>query len=210
MNYIDFYQAFKNFTLFSIQDIQKSFPGFDRKILVDWQKKGYLLKVRNSWYCLAEFSIQESDLFFIANKIYSPSYISLESAFSLYGLIPEGVFKITSVSTLKTTSFDTPIGVFNYRNFKPSLMWGYTLKKQINHDLKGWYKVATPEKAILDFLYLNPGYNDLEDLEGLRFNWIQLHDQIDVARLEYLAKYFDSKALLDRLENLLKLFYAHS
>lgn len=177
MKFIDFQDAFYDYTVFSTIEVEKVFPGFDRKVLVAWQKKGYIQKIRNSWYRFNNRQIVEEDLFFIANKIYHPSYISLESALSYYQFIPEGVFSITSISTLKTVHFDTPIGYFQYRNVKPALFWGYRLVRQRSNPLSGWYKIATAEKAVIDFLYLNPQYEKEPDFEGLRFNWERLCHQ---------------------------------
>lgn len=63
--------------------------------LTRWQKKGYLKKIRSGFYRLTNRPIKgEADLFFIANRIYTPSYISLQPALRWYNFIPEGVFTI--------------------------------------------------------------------------------------------------------------------
>lgn len=211
MNFIEFQNTYREFTLFSTNDIEKRFPGFDRKVLVVWQKKGYIQKIRNNWYCFAKQELNERDRFFIANKIYAPSYVSLESALSFYNFIPEGVFQVTSVSTLKTKQFDTPLGVFRYRNFKPELYFGYRLEQQPTQKrLAGWFKIATPEKAIIDFVYLNPQYKDKLDFEGLRINWWEFEEKIDDQVLKNYLSYIDSTALTNRINNLLNLFHAQS
>ena len=156
MNYQDFRQRFEPMGVFSVMDVLKYERSFDSKQLVGWQDKGYLKKIINRWYCFSTVHADEKLLFFIANKIYSPSYISFESALSWHGLIPEGVYSITSAASIKTNTFKTTIGTFTYRHLKPELMFGYALVSAGNKQAK----IAEPEKAILDFLYLNPQIKD--------------------------------------------------
>lgn len=208
MKFVDFQDAFRDYTIFSTNEVEKVFPGYDRKVLVAWQKKGYIQKVRNNWYRFAKRDIDEADHFFIANKIYQPSYVSLESAFSYYHFIPEGVFRTTSISTLKTTHFNTPAGYFQYRNIKPALFWGYRLVHQKGRSLSGWYKIATAEKAVIDFLYLNAQYEEEADFEGLRFNWEEFAIQADLEKIENHLAYIQSPALSNRMKKFLNVFYA--
>ena len=147
MTFLEFQTTFKDLPVISAIEIEKVFPGFDRNALTRWQKKGYLQKIRRGYYRLTGQPISgDADLFFIANRIYSPSYVSLESAWRWYDFIPEGVFTITSVSTLKTAAFATPLGHFSYRRLKPDLFWGYRLEEYGSFR----FKIADPAKAILD------------------------------------------------------------
>ncbi|NJN33579.1 MAG: hypothetical protein HC817_04325 [Saprospiraceae bacterium] len=110
MNFQVFRTTFKDYPVFSKKEIEKLFPTFDAKNLVNWQKKNYVQKIRNEWYRLNEYSLDTLTLYFISNQLYNPSYVSLETALSHYGFIPEGVFRITAITTLKTQFFDTSIG----------------------------------------------------------------------------------------------------
>jgi predicted transcriptional regulator of viral defense system len=125
--------------------------------------------------------VNENVLFEIANKIHSPSYVSLEMALSYYHLIPEGVYVITSISTLKPYKYTTPIGTFSYRKIKPGLFFGYNL---VNHDGRQ-FRIASIEKAILDYFYLNP---HITDFNSLRINselfWQQLDEDLLYIYLE--------------------------
>ncbi len=106
------------------------------------------------------------DLLITSNRIYAPSYVSLQWALSYYHLIPEGVFSITAATSLKTRHFKTPIGVFSYKHVKPSLLFGYRLI-----EFEGMaYRLAEPEKAILDYLYSNPSVRTQQDIDSLRLN----------------------------------------
>jgi len=183
----------KDFIVFTPNDIRKFFPDFDNKNLVNWQQKGYIKRIRNNYYCFSDTEKSEDFLFYLANVIYHPSYVSLESALSFYGIIPEGVFTVTSISTLKTNSFQTDFTSFSYRNVKPKLYFGYRLIP-IQHQT---IKFATVEKTILDYLYLNPHINAVNDFEALRWNKIALSDINPLLLVDYL-KLFDSKALNER------------
>ena len=84
----------------------------------------------------------------LANLIYGPSYISLEYALSYYGLIPERVEQLTSMTPLRSNTFHTPIGSFAYVHLLSRKMAvGVTL---IEVDPQHKFLIATPEKAIAD------------------------------------------------------------
>lgn len=200
MNYNTFEKTMLPFPVFSIKDIEKYFTTFDSRRLVEWQQKGYIIKLRRGYYCFAGNLNNENSLFFAANKIYSPSYISLESALSFYGMIPEGVFTITSITSMNTANFETSIGAFNYRHLKNRLFFGYTLIKYQNTV----FKLAEAEKAILDFLYLNK-IDSLDELEEIRLNKHIFNEIINLDKLQSYQKVFDSKVLDKRIRYLKKL-----
>jgi len=199
MTYIQFREALHDFAVFSINDIAKLFPAFDARRLVEWQQKGYLQKLINKWYLFKDISLDERLRFRIANCLCRPSYISLESAFSYYGFIPEGVYVIQSISTRKTVLYETKTGNFQYRNLKPNLFFGYQAER--SGDLP--VLIAEPEKALLDFLYLNPRMNSLADIEGMRFNFPAFMHIINWELFDKYAACFESATLIKRV-NLLK------
>lgn len=201
MKYRVFDKLFHPLPLFSVNDILKSEPDFDSKQLVYWQKSGYIQKIINRWYCFSDKTLNEHDLFFVANKIYSPSYISFESALAFHGLIPEGVYTITSATSIKTNNFKTSRGEFDYHKINPSLLFGYELISFGNK----LTKVADPAKAILDFFYINSHNNSQEAIGELRFNREVFKNLVNKKKLlAYLAIY-ENKALEQRINILLKL-----
>ena len=202
MRFIDFKAHFGIFRVFSVADIRKWDPGFDTRRLVEWQQKNYILKIVNRWYMFSDIVPDENFLFLAANRIYSPSYVSFESALTYYRLIPEGVYTITSATTLKTQQWTTPIGTFAYRHMKPSLMFGYRL---ININGQQ-FKIAEPEKLILDFLYLNTNLQNAEDLEALRINREELEALVRIKRLMETLAIFKNKKLDKRVDMFLKTF----
>lgn len=199
MNYQSFREALHGFKIFSLTDIKKIFPAFDSRRLVEWQEKGYIKKVINRWYVFTDVEVEDNLLYWAANRIYQPSYISLETALSYYGLIPEAVYTTTSVSSLKTTSFDTHLGTFAYRHVKPLLFFGYRIVEWQNFPIK----MAEPEKVILDYLYLNPQLKRDEDWQGLRPNQDTMHEVLDTQKLHEYLSIIQTKALDKRVSNFL-------
>jgi len=185
MRFPDFRKALKNKFVFTTNDIKKIDPGFHRRRLVEWQKAGYILKIRNGYYCFSDRVKSEQFNLYLANQLYKPSYISLISAFAFYNLIPEAVFHVTSIATLKTATFKTDFGRFDYRNIKPSLFFGYKLEKTDHFIIK----IAEPEKMILDYCYLIKP-SAVPDFEALRINREELAQMIDIKKFDgYLSLY---------------------
>ena len=201
MQYLDFRQQLKDFVVFSLADIRKVEPKFHRARLNEWQEKGYIKKLRRGFYMFSDLVLNEETLFLIANRLYSPSYVSLETALSFYGLIPEGVYSLTSVSTKKTASFKTTITEFSYRKIKPTLLFGYRLETQKGQG----YKIAEMEKAVLDYVYLNPDIVQEADFHEWRFNSQEFLVKADMVKVREYAKVFGSKRFLEQVGKLLTL-----
>jgi predicted transcriptional regulator of viral defense system len=199
MSYFEFEQQFSPYQIFSLNEIEKSHPGFNRMNLVNWQRKGYVQKLRNGWYCFRDRAINEQLLYLIANKIYSPSYVSFETAFSYYGIIPEGVFLITSATSQKTAGFTNELGTFNYTSLKANLMFGYDLVRFRNQS----FKIAQLEKSILDYIYIHHNLTTIDDFADLRLNKIILQKELNRERLDSYVSLFKSTALNQR-NNLFK------
>lgn len=107
---------------------------------------GLFIKLRKNYYQLKD---SNPSLYFIANKLYQPSYVSLEKALAYYNIIPETVYGITSVTTKPTREFETPKVVFSYQTIKIQAFTGYDPK-----NIDGYIVLfATPEKALADYLY---------------------------------------------------------
>ncbi len=200
MKFIQLRQSFKEFTIFSLNDIRQMEPGFHRRRLNEWQAKGYIQKVIKEYYIFSDITINENVLFEIANRIYKPSYISLEMALSHYQLIPESVYSITSVSTRRTYDFTTIMGDFRYRTIKPDLFWGYDIFPYENNV----YKMAEPEKAVLDFLYLNKHLKSNSDFESLRINEEMFFQKINLDKLSDYSHKLAQNTLSKRLDRFVK------
>ncbi len=194
MNYHTFRERLDQNGLFSIGDIKKSFPDFDSRRLVEWQSKGYIRKIINRWYLFADVLVDEPMRFRIANRIYHPAYISMESALEYYHLIPEAVFTTTSLSTNKTIVFDTPAGAYAYSRVKPALFFGYQIVERHGFPVK----IAEPEKLLLDYLYLNTHIKSEKEIMGMRLNQERLRELLHLDKFHQYLRLFHSKALTKR------------
>jgi predicted transcriptional regulator of viral defense system len=201
MQYQIFKEKLKDFSVFSLSDIRKIEPDFHRRRLNEWQEKGYIKKLRRGYYIFSGVIENEEMLFLIANHLYVPSYVSFESALSYYGLLPEGVYSITSASAKKTARFSTPIAEFTYHGMKQELFFGYQLQKLGNQS----YKIAEIEKVVLDYLYVNPNIAKEADFYEWRFNSVEFLAKVDHSKLFEYAEAFHNKSLLTRLKKILKL-----
>jgi len=143
-----------------------------RRQVREWVKKDYLIPLKRGLYIFSSQwrKIQPSVLF-MANFLVLPSYVSLEQALGFYEIIPEKVTVITSVTTKKTKIFRNLVGSFEYRSIKEDLFFGF--KKEIDNNQE--FFIALPEKALLDFFYLNNHFQgDFSELESLRLQNLEV------------------------------------
>jgi predicted transcriptional regulator of viral defense system len=114
---------------------------------------GELIQVRRGLYAVAPGrSGQPLDLFSLADRIYGPSYISLESALAVHGLIPEAVLAVTSVTARRSTEFKTPLGIFSYVRIPQSGIFAGVERRT---SAAGVSFVAEPLKALADYCYVH-------------------------------------------------------
>jgi predicted transcriptional regulator of viral defense system len=207
MNYLTFRARFAVQGLVSSHEIRQVFPDFDNRRLVEWQTRGYLERVVNRWYRFLETPVSEPLLWFAANRIYQPAYLSLETALAYHGLIPEGVYTLTSVSPRKTQTLHTPIGTFRYQHLLPRLYFGYNVLRFADGRP---VLMADLEKTLLDYCYLNPQLRTPADFAALRLNVDVLHQRLDVARLADYQALFAYQRLNQRIGALLTLLSSHA
>jgi predicted transcriptional regulator of viral defense system len=200
MKYVEIQNKLRSLGVFTLNDIRILNNEFRAPTLNDWLNNGWIKRIRRFWYADSSFNPQGNDYFFIANKIYSPSYISLESVLSYYGFIPETAMQITSISTRKTNLFDTQLGVFSYKSIKNELYFGYEIFENDGRPVS----IATPEKAILDYLYLHSEIKNVEDFEELRFNKEAISSRVDQQKVNTYLNQFDSVELKTRYNLLLE------
>ena len=131
----------------------------------DLLKKEKIIRVKKGLYVFGpELAREPYSKETLANLIYGPSYISLEYALSFYGLIPERVETVTSVTNKRNKFFKTPIGVFSYRYINPSIYaYGITL-----YEMDKYHSIlmATKEKALSDMLYFTDRMTEQAQLEN--------------------------------------------
>ena len=197
MNYLEFRKQLFDLGCFSVHQVYAWQPDFDRNNFMHWIKRGLLIRLRQGYYAFPEYlSIPDFRLYF-ANRMYRPSYVSLHSALAFYGMIPEAVVQITSVTTLKTANFKNAFGEFSYKSIRDELMFGYDLKPIADERT---VQLAKPEKALLDLLYLYSFYNSAEDMIELRLDDDFMQDDFDWELFQNYAQKFKSKALEKRMK----------
>lgn len=115
------------------------------------EKTGSLIRLKKGLYVVsAELSQQKLSRELVANHLLSPSYVSLESALSYYGLIPEKVYSVRSVTTKRAKQFATPLGNFEYLTV-PENYYAIGVRQEIVNNEYA-FLIATPEKAIADMI----------------------------------------------------------
>jgi predicted transcriptional regulator of viral defense system len=201
MRYLDLKSKLKDQIVFSLNDIRLFEPDFRSDRLVDWQKKNYIQKIINGYYIFTDVEKSDLLLYLIANKIHHPSYISLETALQHYRVIPESVFQVTSLTTNETREFNTEVATFVYSSVKNELFFGYSLIEFQNLKIK----MASLEKAMIDFFYLRAQYNSFDEIDTLRLNYNELSENLDISNLMKYVDYVGVKSVEKRIDKLLKL-----
>jgi len=120
-------------------------------------KEGIIQSIKKGLYVAgpALNSDRKPEPFLLANHILGPSYVSLETALSHYGLIPERVYEIASMTTQAPRKFNTPLGSFTYTRLSlPYYAFGLRSEKLADDQ---YAMVASPEKALFDKIITTSG-----------------------------------------------------
>jgi len=166
-------------------------------------KEGLLIRIRRGLYLIVgkaePLFVEEFELAFL---IYGPSFVSLESALSYHGWIPEGVYTTTCVSTKRAKEFKTPIGIFSYKRVPVEKF--YTGVDRIKTKKEAFF-VATPWRALADFIYTRrKSWKNLSELEAdLRIDRQTLINS-DKKMLKILAESYPSCRVRENLKRFLK------
>lgn len=200
MKYIDLQKKLEKIKIFSTNDLKLLDEKYDKSKIFKWKKLWYIKQISRGYYVLWNLEINNTLCFTIANTIYNPSYISLESVFSYYWVIPEQTFVIRSVSTKKTSIFDTEFGTYEYKKIKTELYFGYEIKNIKDQKIL----IASLEKALIDYFYLNDNVSSVIDLEYLRFNKTILKEKLNIKLLKQYWKSINSKVVNKRIDLLIE------
>lgn len=183
----------KKLLLFSAADVCRLF-GTTRVattfLLHRYSQRGFIVRVKRGLYALPDALPPD---FLIANKIYKPSYLSLEFALSYHRIIPETVYEMTSVTTKSTRRFETLGKNYSYRSIKEEAYTGYTIEKQQGFG----FLVADPEKAFVDANY----FRMVDGLKPIsRFD----QEKIDPKKALRYARLFGNAKLIGVIKNALQ------
>ena len=198
MKYKDLQRYFPD-RIFTFAELHQVIPESRESVRAQIQvmvKRGDVQPLKRGVYCLAHATVTPYQ---ISNKLVQPSYLSLETALAQYQLIPDVIRSLTAITSKKTQSYQNSMGLFVYRHLPHHQFFGITEEKGI--------LLASPEKALLDYLYLNSRQFSvtISCLQEARF---QNLETLDFALLKTYAKKFNQKKLI-ALVHLLE-SYLHS
>ncbi|MBI3618117.1 MAG: hypothetical protein HY210_07885 [Candidatus Omnitrophica bacterium] len=159
-----------------------------------------IVRVKRGLYCLAPpYQRQTLNLYQLAQNIYGPSYVSMESALSYHGWIPEAVHSVTMACMKKSKDFVTPLGAFNFKRIPVTVF--YSEVDRVSSDNGEAFLMAKPLKALTDYVYahkqdwkgLDPVINSLriepDSLEGISKEELDsLHGEYQSKRVERFIK----------------------
>jgi predicted transcriptional regulator of viral defense system len=152
-----------------------------RRQLSRWSGAGRLYQLRRGLYAVAPpFQKVRPHPFLVANRLVLGSYVSLQSAMAHYGLIPEAVPVTTSVTSDRPGRWETPLGAYEFRHIQGELLTGYRWM-EVAEGQPAY--VASPEKALLDLVYLEPEADSSRYLEELRLQHLEVLDVNELSRL---------------------------
>ena len=156
-------------------------PANVRLQLSRWTSAGRIYQLRRGLYALAPpYQKVKPHPFLVANRLSPGSYVSGLSALAYYSLIPEAVYSTTSVTTRRPTRWETALGWYEFKHLQPRLLYGYHLLEL--GDGQSAY-VASPEKALLDLVYLQTGGDSPDYLLSLRLQNLEKLDLNEFWRL---------------------------
>lgn len=119
-------------------------------------KNEELIRLKNGFYLINEKITQGNVRIIpfeqVANLLYGPSYVSMEWALSFYGMIPERVYSITSMTLGRSKEYHTPVGDFSYTTLS-SESYAIGITKKDSPDFIGGFLIASPEKALADMIF---------------------------------------------------------
>ena len=193
---------------FDINVLQSVYPGC--KQITDKARRleadGRIIRLKKGLY-VANANGGELSRELVANHLYGPSYVSMSWALRWYGLIPERVNLIQSVTTKHSRDFSNALGTFHYQNCATDYFQiGITIKGET--DCR--YLIASPEKALCDYICFNKvTLRFMKDVrifleEDIRFDTEAIRD-LDLRIIEQCSALGRKSGSLSALLNYLKL-----
>ncbi len=155
--------------VFSTRDLAVLAGGRDRGLanlqLHQWARRGWIRRLKRGLFELAWPEPAAVPDLLVANRLYEPSYVSLDTAMFQHGLVPDVAAQVTSVTSGTTKRFRNLHGVFTYFSVSPAAFRGYGVVAVQGRGVR----MAEPEKAVVDRLYaaLRRG----ERMESLAERW---------------------------------------
>lgn len=186
-------QRFADRPFFELRELREMADTSESQLtnqLSQWAQRGKILRLRRGKYLLGpHYRKFTPSIYYVANYLYRPSYVSLSTALQFHGLIPEAVAMTQSVTPRHGREWANDLGEFSYRSIKRDRFWGYREEVLDRLPAQNRFLIARPEKALLDLVYLQKGEWTDERLRAMRFQSI---DSIDPDRLREYGERFES------------------
>jgi predicted transcriptional regulator of viral defense system len=189
-----------------VRNLFPSISASARKVLVHRAiQKGEVLRLKPGLYCLAEpYRKTHLHPFALAGMLHAPSHVSLESALSYHGLLPEAVFQVASVTSQRSRTFKTPLGIYSYHRVPANFPRAGVKSEKL--DRISWAFIASPLRAITDLIYLRRHVSWKKDglgflVESMRMESDELN-QISFEHFEEIHKSIRNKRVKAYLEGM--------
>lgn len=185
-------------------DIRK--PGQKLSLM---ERAGEIIRLRRGLYVCPEKATGEMlSPELIANRLLTPSYVSMSTALRYYGLIPEAVYVTQSMTTKEAREYDTPVGRFVFNRIKRDV-FGIGVR---NIEENGYsFLMASPEKALCDLIANTPAVilrfrkETVEFLEqDLRMDMDAFHSMNPAIFEQYIGAHGKKSGSIKTILNLLK------
>jgi hypothetical protein len=156
--------------------------GARRVLLHRAVRAGELIRLKRGLFLLQP-ELRKTNLhpFAVAALLHAPSHISLETALSHHGLIPEAVYQVASTTPSRSRAFDTPIGRFTFQRVPALDPRAGVQAVKLGQD--AWAFIASPLRAIADLVYLRPSVSWAKDGLGFLTDSLRMEEE-DLGRLD--------------------------
>ncbi len=164
--------------------VLKTFLGnlkYPKNKISDMEKRSEIIRLKKDLYVNNNVAISKE---LISNHLYGVSYISLETALAYYGIIPERVYAVRSMTTKRAKSFSTPLGNFEYKTV-PADYFNIGLRQEIIENQYA-FLIASPTKAICDMIVATPNLR-IQSVKAMQ-KYLTEDLRIDVEVLKNLDK----------------------
>ncbi len=192
------------------KDIYCFFEGYSNKAQKDLVERaiqwGWLQRVKRGLYLIGRpFRTENPSQFEVAQHIYGPSYISMESALSYHQMIPEAVYATVSATARRSIEFDTSLGLYLFHHIPPTYFFNGVDRIE---EGKNVYLMASPLKALGDYIYVNKkDYNNVSEITSdLRIEKDHLANQ-PITLLQSLEDHYPSRRVQQFYKRLHKELY---
>ena len=187
---------------FDYQALLDVLSGYERPRdkITDLLRQGAIIRVKKGIYVFGErYTRRPYSREVLANMIYGPSYISLDYALHYYGMIPERVEAVTSVTCSRGRRFSTPVGLFIYRGIS---MNAYQIGiDQVVLEGGRTFLIAVPEKALSDKIHDDRGtaIRTQQEMRTYLLDSLRIDDEelarLDAEKVSLIAERYKSRKI---------------